>query len=188
MGFGMGDNLSTDSFARIQNSTDKMGMVMFGCVSPIIHTSTEKVKLGLRLTISICLVSLFLRQGCQNEVGCEVCLYGRLCLRNRSHLPTLVGYRMAFGDQLLPFGGKAAPAFGQNYLLNQARVPESSHTYRGQTEVTEPFYPMTSLVYLQFTFAAVTLYLLAGSVLGRMNIKAWLAFVPLWLIYSLLGE
>ena len=43
---------------------------------------------------------------------------------------------------------------------------------------------MASLVYFQFTFAAITLILLAGSVLGRMNIKAWMAFVPLWLIFS----
>lgn len=96
----------------------------------------------------------------------------------------LVGYRMAFGDQLLPFWGKGGPALGQKYLLHQARVPESSHIYRGQTEVTQPFYPMASLVYFQFTFAAITLILLAGSVLGRMNIKAWMAFVPLWLIFS----
>ncbi|KAG6738239.1 hypothetical protein POTOM_057848 [Populus tomentosa] len=33
-------------------------------------------------------------------------------------------------------------------------------------------------------FAAITLILLAGSVLGRMNFKAWMAFVPLWLTFS----
>jgi ammonium transporter, Amt family len=36
----------------------------------------------------------------------------------------------------------------------------------------------------QFEFAAITLVLLAGSVLGRMNIKAWMAFTPLWLLLS----
>lgn len=87
----------------------------------------------------------------------------------------LVCYRMAFGDQLLPFWGKGAPALGQKYLIRQAAVPETG---------SEPFYPMATLVYFQFTFAAITLILLAGSVLGRMNIKAWMAFVPLWLIFS----
>ncbi|KAL5740343.1 hypothetical protein ACOSP7_029226 [Xanthoceras sorbifolium] len=97
----------------------------------------------------------------------------------------LVCYRMAFGDQLLPFWGKGGPALGQHYLLNRARVPESGHrNAKGVLEVTEPFYPMATLVYFQFTFAAITLILLAGSVLGRMNIKAWMAFVPLWLIFS----
>lgn len=47
-----------------------------------------------------------------------------------------------------------------------------------------PYFPMATLVYFQFTFAAITTILVAGSVLGRMNIKAWMAFVPLWLIFS----
>ncbi|KAL6142306.1 hypothetical protein ACLB2K_060589 [Fragaria x ananassa] len=93
----------------------------------------------------------------------------------------LVGYRMAFGDELLPFWGKGAPALGQKFLIHRAKVPESKHF---PSEMVEPFYPMASLVYFQFTFAAITLILLAGSVLGRMNIKAWMAFVPLWLIFS----
>ncbi|KAF4379055.1 hypothetical protein F8388_022142 [Cannabis sativa] len=87
----------------------------------------------------------------------------------------LFAYRMAFGDELLPFWGKGAPALGQKYLISRAKIPESN---------VQPFYPMASLVYFQFTFAAITLILLAGSVLGRMNIKAWMAFVPLWLVFS----
>lgn len=99
----------------------------------------------------------------------------------------LCGYRMAFGDELLPFWGKAAPALGQKYLIGRAKVPASTHYYRNgsiETEMNEPFYPMATLVYFQFTFAAITMILLAGSVLGRMNIKAWMAFVPLWLVFS----
>lgn len=86
----------------------------------------------------------------------------------------LVGFRMAFGDELLPFWGKGAPALGQKYLVHQAKVPETN---------IRPWYPMASLVYFQFTFAAITTILLAGSVLGRMNIKAWMVFVPLWLVF-----
>lgn len=86
----------------------------------------------------------------------------------------LVGFRMAFGDELLPFWGKGAPALGQKYLVQQAKVPET---------FIKPWYPMASLVYFQFTFAAITTILLAGSVLGRMNIKAWMVFVPLWLVF-----
>ncbi|XP_058075063.1 ammonium transporter 2-like [Magnolia sinica] len=99
----------------------------------------------------------------------------------------LVCYRMAFGDKLLPFWGKGAPALGQKYLIAQAKIPESGHNHRNGTKespMTEPLYPMASLVYFEFTFAAITLILLAGGVLGRMNIKAWMAFVPLWLIFS----
>ncbi|KAJ6865347.1 hypothetical protein NC651_035812 [Populus alba x Populus x berolinensis] len=97
----------------------------------------------------------------------------------------LLCFRMAFGDELLPFWGKGAPALGQKYLIAQARIPESRHTHEdGTRETIGPLYPMATLVYFQFTFAAITLILLAGSVLGRMNIKAWMAFVPLWLIFS----
>ncbi|XP_012468529.1 ammonium transporter 2 [Gossypium raimondii] len=97
----------------------------------------------------------------------------------------LLCYRMAFGDELLPFWGKGAPALGQKYLLGRAKVPESKHRgYNDVDDITEPLYPMATLVYFQFTFAAITLILLAGSVLGRMNIRAWMAFVPLWLIFS----
>ncbi|KAG7965141.1 hypothetical protein I3843_09G209600 [Carya illinoinensis] len=92
---------------------------------------------------------------------------------------------MAFGDELLPFWGKGAPALGQKFLVQRAKVPESNHTTEGGGwEIVEPFYPMATLVYFQFTFAAITMILLAGSVLGRMNIKAWMAFVPLWLVFS----
>ncbi|KAM7265837.1 hypothetical protein ACFE04_003520 [Oxalis oulophora] len=97
----------------------------------------------------------------------------------------LLCYRMAFGDQLLPFWGKGAPALSQHYLIGRARVPESTHrNHLGQKVTTSPYFPMASLVYFQFTFAAITMILLAGSVLGRMNIKAWMAFVPLWLVFS----
>ncbi|XP_008805028.1 ammonium transporter 2 member 1-like [Phoenix dactylifera] len=99
----------------------------------------------------------------------------------------LVGYRMAFGDKLLPFWGKGAPALGQKYLVRRAKIPETVHFYSNGTEetpMTEPFYPMATLVYFEFMFAAITIVLLAGSVLGRMNIKAWMAFVPLWLLFS----
>jgi len=99
----------------------------------------------------------------------------------------LLCYRMAFGDKLFPFWGKGAPALGQKFLISQAKVPETTHYFNNGTvesKMSEPFFAMASLVYFQFTFAAITLILLAGSVLGRMNIRAWMAFVPLWLIFS----
>lgn len=63
---------------------------------------------------------------------------------------------------------------------------ESEHYYADgsvETVMNQPLFPMAALVYFQFTFAAITTILLAGSVLGRMNIKAWMAFVPLWLVF-----
>ncbi|KAK9990073.1 hypothetical protein SO802_025058 [Lithocarpus litseifolius] len=44
-------------------------------------------------------------------------------------------------------------------------------------------FPMADYVCFQFAFAAITVVLLAGSLLGRMNFYAWMFFVPLWLTF-----
>lgn len=100
-------------------------------------------------------------------------------------------YKMSFGEELLPFWGKAGPALGQHYLLGQAALPATAHYYKHgalantiETAEATPFYPMATLVYFHFVFAAITLILLAGSLLGRMNFMAWMIFVPLWLTFS----
>ncbi|KAL9269940.1 Ammonium transporter 3 member 1-like protein [Drosera capensis] len=97
-------------------------------------------------------------------------------------------YKMAFGHKLLPFWGRAGAALGQDFLLMQAELPSTTHYYHGgkvvETDMAQPFYPMASMIWFQCVFAAITLILLAGSLLGRMNIKAWMLFVPLWLTFS----
>jgi ammonia channel protein AmtB len=40
-------------------------------------------------------------------------------------------------------------------------------------------YPQSTMVYFQFVFCAITLILIAGSYLCRMNFFAWMLFVPL---------
>ncbi|XP_006645085.2 ammonium transporter 3 member 1 [Oryza brachyantha] len=98
------------------------------------------------------------------------------------------GYNMSFGHRLLPFWGKARPALGQKFLLAQAVLPQTTQFFRDgatvETAWVNPFYPMATMVYFQCVFAAITLILLAGSLLGRMNIRAWMIFVPLWLTFS----
>ncbi|XP_020095440.1 ammonium transporter 3 member 1-like [Ananas comosus] len=96
-------------------------------------------------------------------------------------------YNMSFGDKLLPFWGKAKPALGQKFLTQQAALPASTHYHKDgtvETAMVQPYYPMASMVYFQCVFAAITLILLAGSLLGRMNFRAWMVFVPLWLTFS----
>lgn len=97
------------------------------------------------------------------------------------------GYRMSFGHKLIPFWGRAGAALGQKFLLDQAALPATvHHRHDGslETAAAEPFYPMASMVWFQGVFAGITLILVAGSLLGRMNIKAWMMFVPLWLTFS----
>jgi Amt family ammonium transporter len=42
----------------------------------------------------------------------------------------------------------------------------------------------STLAYFQFVFAAITPLLFLGSVVGRMNFRVWLIFVPLWSTFA----
>ncbi|XP_027083736.1 ammonium transporter 2 member 5-like [Coffea arabica] len=79
------------------------------------------------------------------------------------------GYQLSFGNELIPIWGKINVALEQKYLLSQA--------FTGN-------FPNATMVFFQFVFAAITLILIAGAVLGRMNFYAWMLFVPLWLTFS----
>jgi len=85
------------------------------------------------------------------------------------------GYNMAFGKQLLPFVGTPGPILSIDNELRQAVIPAAN--------ITADF-PMATMVYFQFVFAAITLVIMAGAFLGRMNFTAWMIFVPLWLTFS----
>ncbi len=87
----------------------------------------------------------------------------------------LWGYNMGFGPQWFPFLGTPGPALSGSFELSQAAIPAAKATAN---------FPMATMVFFQFVFAAITLIILAGSVLGRMSFKAWMLFVPLWLTGS----
>ncbi|KAF7808210.1 ammonium transporter 3 member 1-like [Senna tora] len=79
------------------------------------------------------------------------------------------GYRLSFGDKLLPFWGKPGVSLDEKYLFTQAFLG---------------LFPNATMIYFQGVFACITLILIAGAVLGRMNFYAWMLFVPLWLTFS----
>ncbi|CAM6128164.1 unnamed protein product [Calypogeia fissa] len=105
----------------------------------------------------------------------------------------LWAYKLAFGEYWLPFWGKPGVALTHDYLLTQSILPGTvipagrlsgvhfSYNASGPQTI---FFPMVTTVYYQFAFAALTVILVAGSLLGRMNIHAWMIFVPLWLTFS----
>jgi Amt family ammonium transporter len=93
----------------------------------------------------------------------------------------LWAYKMSFGHKLLPFWGKAGLAVSQDFLIPQAVLPSTG--IKNNTAVPL-LYPTATMVFFQYAFAAVTVILLAGSVLARMSIKAWMVFVPLWITFS----
>lgn len=92
----------------------------------------------------------------------------------------LFAYNMAFGPQWFPFLGKPMPALSAAFLTGQATVPAAA---AGMPPLA---FPMSTMMYFQFVFAAITVIILAGSLLGRMNFKAWVLFCPLWmtLVYT----
>lgn len=89
----------------------------------------------------------------------------------------LWAYNMSFGPQLWPFLGMPHPALGGLFETSQATVPAAAS---GMPPLA---FPMATMTFFQFVFAAITVIILAGSVLGRMSFKAWVIFVPLWMTF-----
>lgn len=99
----------------------------------------------------------------------------------------LWGYRMGFGVPaklgpgiLSSLIGIPGTVLSGHFLQGQANIPLIS------SAMPHFRYPSSTLIYFQFVFAAITPALLAGAVLGRMNFKAWMLFVPIWstIVYS----
>jgi Amt family ammonium transporter len=92
----------------------------------------------------------------------------------------LFDYNMAFGPQWFPFLGQPLLATSAAFTTGQAIIPAAA---AGMPPLT---FPMATLVFFQFVFAAITVIILAGSVLGRMNFRAWVLFCPIWmtLVYT----
>ena len=113
----------------------------------------------------------------------------------------LWAYKMGFGA---PVGGGTANTwnytygsnFFKNFFDNFVGHPETS--LRGTSQISQatltanggtslPLSQATAaLFYFQFVFAAITPLLFLGSVIGRIKIKVWIIFVPLWttFVYS----
>jgi Amt family ammonium transporter len=90
-------------------------------------------------------------------------------------------YNEGFGKPWIKtFVGVPGPVITHGNEQNQANIPLVS----GIGAMPAFRFPQASLVYFQFVFAAITPLLFLGSVLGRMNFKAWLIFVPLWSTFA----
>jgi ammonium transporter, Amt family len=102
----------------------------------------------------------------------------------------LWGFKMAFGN---PWHGLTDSGFFGNFIGQPGAVlGHASEQGVGSIPLLNPShfdptnkaplvdFPQSSLVYFQFVFAAITPLLLLGSILGRVNFKAWIPFVVLW--------
>jgi Amt family ammonium transporter len=114
----------------------------------------------------------------------------------------LWGYRMGFGPTSIGGGVRHAVQtqlsgvgwvkhFFENLVGQPGQILNSANEIgqaRSAANTTIPFhFPMDSLAYFQFVFAAITPLLFMGSVLGRIKFSAWCLLVPLWstFVYSI---
>ncbi len=95
----------------------------------------------------------------------------------------LFAFKMGFGEPIHladsgffgNFWGKPESILSSSSLLSTAHIPEYP-----ELEFT---FPESTLAYFQIVFAGITPLLMLGSVLGRINFKAWLPFVALWTVF-----
>ena len=97
----------------------------------------------------------------------------------------LWSFKMGFGEPIHFFGTKNHEFFG-NFLgvpgseLGTLAEQKQAHIPLLDGLIPHFRFPQTALVYFQFVFAAITPILMLGSVLGRINFKAWIPFVLIW--------
>ncbi len=85
---------------------------------------------------------------------------------------TFWAYKMSFGTQLtdvLHFVGTPGTILSPADLQGQAVIPLLVGA------IPSLKFPLSALAYFQFVFAAITVILLAGSILGRTSFKAWMS-------------
>src|SRR6266704_3830439 len=91
----------------------------------------------------------------------------------------LWAFKMGFGNPWIStFVGKPAAVIGHAGEQAQASIPLLTGL------ILRLRYPASSLVDFQFVFSAITPILLLGAVIGRINFKVWLLFVPLWITFA----
>ncbi|HST55288.1 MAG TPA: ammonium transporter [Solirubrobacteraceae bacterium] len=95
----------------------------------------------------------------------------------------LYAFKLGFGDPIGSGKGFLSTFWGTPGSVLSAASEESQAAIPSIT-VGPPFhFPQASLVYFQFVFAGITPILMLGSVLGRINFKAWIPFVVLWITF-----
>jgi len=100
----------------------------------------------------------------------------------------LWAYDMGFGSPVHLFGASSGSFFA-NFIGNPGsilgHIGEEHEAFIPLLAAGLPHlhFPTSTLAYFQFVFAAITPILLLGSILGRVNFKAWIPFVILWITF-----
>ena len=95
-------------------------------------------------------------------------------------------FKMGFGTPL-----KLGPGIFSNFVGHPGPILGRANQEQAQIPLLKDSipqfrFPQSTLAYFQFVFAGITPVLFLGSVIGRINFRVWLIFVPLWstLAYS----
>jgi Amt family ammonium transporter len=102
----------------------------------------------------------------------------------------LWAFKMGFGH---PIAHSGSGVFGSHGFLGTfwgeggsilGHVGEEGEAAIPSITEGPPFhFPTSTLAYFQFVFAAITPILALGSVLGRVNFKAWIPYVVVWITF-----
>jgi Amt family ammonium transporter len=98
----------------------------------------------------------------------------------------LWGFNMGFGKPAHLGPGILSNFIGVPATLLGAGTQGQAHVPLLDGGMPDFRFSESTLAYFQFVFAGITPLLFLGSVIGRINFKVWLIFVPLWstLAYS----
>jgi ammonium transporter, Amt family len=97
----------------------------------------------------------------------------------------LYGFKLGFGTPLVStFIGDPRSILGAAAETGQASIPLVDPAMPTLAHGGGFNMPGAAVEYFQFVFAAITPILFIGSVLGRIQFKVWLIFVPLWITFA----
>jgi Amt family ammonium transporter len=89
-------------------------------------------------------------------------------------------FKMSFGSAL-----KVGPGILGSFVGQPGPILDHSTQAQADIPLLDGLmpkfrFPQSTLAYFQFVFAGITPLLFLGSVIGRINFRVWLIFVPLW--------
>jgi ammonium transporter, Amt family len=96
----------------------------------------------------------------------------------------LWGFKMGFGEPLKLGPGILASAVGKPRTILSSNNQQIAFIPLLDGTMPSFRFSESTLAYFQFVFAGITPLLFLGSVIGRMNFKVWLIFVPLWSTFA----
>ncbi|HEV2216640.1 MAG TPA: ammonium transporter [Candidatus Dormibacteraeota bacterium] len=95
---------------------------------------------------------------------------------------TLWAYNMSFGNSWGKIFGQDIIGMPSAVNFATSEIQQATIPLLTSSGALPPLqFPLSAMVYFQFVFAAITVIILGGALLGRMNFKAWMLFVPLWM-------